>query len=235
MVFAWWSTVGQPPYFSLPVGTLDEDGWSAVRLHGFRLTTHPEYITENSVDLAHLAHVHGYFDVRQVGPVTVEGSHLVSRFDFASERSVWGLRKLRFDVSVVTHLYGLGYSFVDITERTISLRSRLWVLATPLDGTYMELVLASQTQEIARLRRPIVGLRFLPRRVRATVTNRLMLFQQVNDVRQDIPIWARKIFRPRPVLSGADGEIMLFRRFCRQFYPDATTREQPTIKGTAQL
>lgn len=52
VVFAWWSTVGQPPYFSLPVGTLDEDGWSAVRLHGFRLTTHPEYITENSVDLA---------------------------------------------------------------------------------------------------------------------------------------------------------------------------------------
>ena len=235
MVFAWWSGIGQPPYFRLPVDTLEEDGWTNVGFRGFRLTTHPEYTTENSVDLAHLSHIHGYLDVREVGSVTVDGAHLVSRFDFKRERSVWGLRKLRFDVSVVTHLYGMGFSFVDITEHTTGLRSRLWVLATPIDGTYMELVLASQMQEIDRPKRFIVGLGFLPKGIRARVTNRIMLSQQAKDVRQDIPVWACKCFRPRPVLSRADGPIMEFRRFCRQFYPEHDEiSEQPRIRALAR-
>ena len=135
LVFAWWSSNGQPPYFRLPLDTRDEDGWTAVGLRDFRLTTHPEYTTENSVDIAHLSYIHGYFDVHQTGPVTMG-------------------RKFRFEVSAVTHLYGMGFSFVDITEHTIPLRSRFWVLATPLDGTYMELVLASQMR-----RRIVSGLR----------------------------------------------------------------------------
>jgi len=238
MVFAWWSGIGQPSHWSLPVGTLDEDGWTSVRLHEFRLTTHPEYTTENSVDLAHLSYIHGYFDVRQVGPVTVDGAHLVSAFDFKRERPVMGLGKLRFSVSAVTHLHGLGYSFIDITEHTIGMRSRMWVLVTPIDGTYMEFVLASQIQEMERPKRLIVGLGFLPKRTRARVTNWMMLKQQAKDVRQDIDVWNNKCFAPRPILSSADGKIMLFRRFCRQFYPEAqevrNAVEQP-IRGVARL
>ena len=190
-------------HWSLPVGTLDEDGWTSVGFHAFRLTTHPEYTTENSVDLAHLSHIHGYLDVRQVGPVTVDGAHLVSAFDFRRERSFMGLLKFRFEVSVVTHLYGLGYSFVDITEHSIGMRSRMWVLTTPIDGTHMELMLASQMQEMDRPKRSIVGLGFLPKRTRAKIANRMMLAQQANDVRQDVPIWDRKCFAPRPALSNA--------------------------------
>ena len=163
--------------------------------------------------------------------MTVDGAHLVSCFEFKRERSVWGLRKLKFHISTDTHLYGLGYSFVDINEHSMGLRSRLWVLATPIDGTYMELVLAGQTQEVVRPKRPIVGFRILPRRARARFMNRRMLAQQVADAQQDIDIWERKRFQPRPVLSRADGKIMEFRRFCRQFYPEvADIAEQPRIR-----
>lgn len=234
LVFAWWSSVGRPPYFRLPLDTRNEDGWTPVGLREFRLTTHPEYTTENSVDIAHLSHIHGYFDVHQVGSVTVDGAHLVSAFKFKRERSVLGSRLL-FDVSVVTHLYGMGYSFVDITEHTIPVRSRFWVLATPLDGTYMELVLANQTQEIDHVRRTILGLGFLPKRMRAKLTNYIMLEGQVNDVEQDLPVWNRKVFRPRPVLSRADGKIMLFRRYCEQFYPDNESTPRQTMRTLARL
>lgn len=232
LVFAWWSSIGQAPYFRLPLDTRDEDGWSGVGLREFRLTTHPEYTTENSVDIAHLSYIHGYSDVHQVGPVTVDGAHLVSAFEFKRERSFLG-RKFQFEVSAVTHLYGMGYSFVDITERTIPLRSRFWVLVTPLDGTYMELVLANQVQETERIRRLIVGLGFLPKRTRARVSNYMMLEGQVKDVRQDLPVWNRKIFRPRPVLSGADGKIMLFRRYCRQFYPENESGARQDLRTVA--
>jgi len=234
MVFAWWSSAGQPPYFTLPDDTSDEDGWTPVGLRYFRLTTHPEYTTENSVDIAHLSHIHGYFDVHQIGAVTVDGAHLVSAFEFKRERSFLG-RKFRFEVSAVTHLYGMGYSFVDITEHTVPLRSRFWVLATPLDGTYMELVLASQVQEAGRVNRSIVGLGFLPKRMRARLMNHMMLERQVKDVDQDLPVWNRKIFRPRPVLSSADGKIMLFRRYCTQFYPENQTGAGETLKTLARM
>lgn len=222
MVFAWWSSIAQPPYFTLPLDRQDEDGWTPVGLRTFRLTSHPEHTAENSVDLAHFSYIHGYFDVHQVGSVTVDGPHLRNVFNFKRKRSVLG--GLPFDVSVVTNLYGLGYSSVDITEHTIPFRSRFWVLATPLDGTYMELVLANQTQETDRVRRPIIGLGFLPKRTRAKLMNYVLMEGQVKDVEQDVPIWNRKVFRPRPVLNSKDGKIMLYRRYCSQFYPEREDR-----------
>lgn len=223
MVFGWWSSIGQPPYFTLPLDRQDEDGWTPVGLRTFRLTSHPEYTAENAVDLAHFSYIHGYFDVHQVGSVTVDGPHLRSAFNFKRERRVLGGRLL-FDVSVVTDVYGVGYSSVDITEHTIPFKSRFWVLATPLDGTSMELVLANQTQETDRVRRPIVGLGFLPKRTRAKLMNYVLMEGQVKDVEQDVPVWNRKVFRPRPVLNSKDGKIMLYRRYCSQFYPERQNR-----------
>ena len=219
MVFGWWSSVGQPPYFRLPLDRRDEDGWSAVGLRSFRLTSHPEHTAENSVDLAHFTHIHGYSDVHQQGAVTVDGAHLRSAFNFKRERSVMGRRRL-LEASVVTNLYGMGYSAIDITEHSIPVRSRFWVLATPLDGTYMDLVLANQTQETDRVGPGIMGLGLLPKRVRARLLNYILLEEQVKDVEQDVPIWNRRVFRPRPLLNGDDGKIMLYRRYCSQFYPE---------------
>ena len=219
LVFGWWSSVGQPPYFRLPLDRRDEDGWTGVGLRTFRLTSHPEHTAENSVDLAHFSYIHGYFDVHQVGSVTVDGAHLMSAFDFKRERSVLGMKFL-FDVSVVTNLYGMGYSSVDITEHTIPFRSRFWVLATPLDRTHMDLVLANQTQETDHVRRAILGLGFIPKRARAKLMNYILLEGQVKDVEQDVPVWNRRIYRPKPVLNREDGKIMLFRRYCSQFYPE---------------
>lgn len=234
MVFAWWSAVGQPPFFRLPDDTRDEDGWTPVGFREFRLTSHPEHTAENAVDIAHLSYLHGYSDVHQIGPVTVDGAHLLSAFEFKRERSFLGA-KFRFEVSALTHVYGLGFSFVDITEHTIPVRSRFWVLVTPLDGIHVELVLANQVQEIDRVKRSIVGLGFLPKRTRARLSNHMMLEGQVQDVEQDLPVWNRKIFRPRPVLSSADGKVMLYRRYCRQFYPDNESSAGQTLRALARM
>ena len=227
MVFGWWSATGQPPFFALPTDICDEDGWTRVGLRRFRLTSRPEYIAENSVDLAHFSHIHGYSDVKQVAPVSVDGAHLRSAFEFTRDRSVLG-GTLRFRVSVVTNLHGLGYSAIELSEQTIPFRARFWVLATPLDGTDLELVLANQTKELDRLKRPVLGLGWLPKGLRARVTNYITLEAQVRDVEQDVPIWNRRTFGERPVLSSADGKIMLYRRYCSQFY-----REHASTAGRA--
>ena len=35
----------------------------------------------------------------------------------------------------------------------------------------------------------------------------------------DIPIWENKVFREKPLLCDGDNQIMMFRKYVRQFYP----------------
>ena len=93
------------------------------------------------------------------------------------------------------------------------------MLATPVDGTLIDLSLVSQVREIRSPKRLIAGLGFLPVGMRAPIINRFMAAQQYGDVLQDVVIWSRKQYRPRPRLCRSDGEIMPFRAYCAQFYP----------------
>ena len=170
--------------------------------------------------MAHLQHVHGYGNVNRVGTVSVDGAYMLSCFNFKRTRTIAGMAKLKFDVSVVTHVHGLGYSYVEIHEHLIDMRARLWVLATPVDGTEIELTLVSQIRNVRKPKRPIVGLGFLPMRLRSRLLNIIMLSAHQRYVLQDVVIWKRKQYRPRPRLSRSDGEIAMYRRYCEQFYPD---------------
>ena len=220
MVFAWWGSGGRASQWSLPEDPQVGEGWSKIAFHHFHFPGHPQETTENSVDLAHLRFVHGYDNVRQVEPVLIDGAYLRSCFDFESRMSFAGLKQILVDLSTVTHVHGLGFSYVEFEERSIPIQARLWVLATPVGGTRIHLVLASQVGHLAHPKRPIVGLRFLPERLRLPIMNKMIRAKQAMYVNQDVVIWRRKRFRPRPRLNRADGEIIAYRRYCEQFYPE---------------
>ena len=61
-----------------------------------------------------------------------------------------------------------------IHERSIGIDARLWVLATPVDGSLIDLVLVSQMREMRKPKRPIVGLRFVPLSLRARIMNQII-------------------------------------------------------------
>ena len=219
LVFAWWGIDGRLPQWDLPEEPPDEGEWSNLEIRTLRFPGHPQETTENSVDLAHLRYVHGYNNLKAVGTATVDGSCLVSRFDFKRRRRIAGVADSVYDVSATTYVHGLGYSFVDIHERTIGMDTRLWVLATPVDGTLIDLVLAAQAREIRKPKRLISGLGFLPVKLRTRIMNRILISLQEQDVLQDVEIWSRKSYRPHPRLCRSDGPIGRYRRYCRQFYP----------------
>ena len=102
---------------------------------------------------------------------------------------------------------------------------RLWILATPVDGTLVDMTLASQVREIRNPRRLFVGLGFLPRGLRAPLMNRFMASRQRQDVLDDVVIWSRKRYVSPPRLNRSDGEIMAYRAYCAQFYPDPADLE----------
>ena len=220
MVFAWWGIDGRPPQWSLPEDPPSGADWSELGFQTFRFPGHPQETTENCVDMLHLRYVHGYDNVSRIGRVTVDGACLEGRFDFKRVQTIAGIMDMVFDVSAFTRVFGLGYSFVEVRERSVPMDTRLWVLATPIDGKFVEVVLASQVREIRKPKRPIMGLSFVPPRLRNKMMNRIMMLVQKQDVLQDVEIWSRKRYRSRPRLCRSDGEIGIYRRYCHQFYPD---------------
>ena len=219
LIFAWWGIDGRDPQWSLPDDPPDEGDWSAPQIRTTRFAGHPQETTENSVDIAHLRYVHGYDSVSRVDPLVIDGACLTSRFDFTTVRRIAKVGRLTLKVSANARIFGLGFSLVDIYEHTIGMDMRLWILATPVDGTDIDLTQVSQVREIRRPRRRIAGLGFLPTRWRAPVMSRFIVTRQQEDVEQDVVIWSRKEYLPRPRLNRADGEITAFRHYCAQFYP----------------
>ena len=227
LIFAWWGLRGRVPQWSLPADTLEGPEWSSLEIRTLRFPGHPQETTENSVDLGHLRYVHGYDSVSRAERISVDGPYLESRFDFKRVRTIAKIVTLALDAFAHVRISGLGYSFVDIRERSIGMDLRLWVLATPIDGTLIDLSLVSQVREIRSPSRWIVGLGFLPMRLRAPIMNKFIAAQQYRDVLQDVVIWRSKQYRSRPRLCRSDGEIMPFRYYCAQFYLDPSDSESP--------
>ncbi|MDE2844954.1 MAG: Rieske 2Fe-2S domain-containing protein [Chloroflexota bacterium] len=219
LIFAWWGIEGREPQWELPRQEPDQAGWTGLEINTLRFPGHPQETTENSVDLAHLRYVHGYDSVARVGSVSVDGPLLVSDFDFKTRRTVGKFIPVTMDISASTRIFGLGYSYVEIREHSIGMNMRLWVMATPVDGTLIDMSLASQVEEIRQTRRRASALGLLPVRMRAPLVNKFVAAMQRHDVLQDVVIWRRKQYRSRPRLCRSDGEIMPFRAYCAQFYP----------------
>ena len=220
LVFGWWGINGRGVQWNLPESPPTGADWSDMAFHRFQFASHPQETAENSVDLAHLLYVHGYDNVTPVGTVSVHGAYLKSCFDFKRRRRIAGLFDVEFSVSAVTHVHGFGFSFVEIREHSIGMDARLWVLSAPINPTEIELTLVSQIRDFPKPKRFIVGLGFVPTRLRTRLMNGVMIRAQKRDVDQDVIIWERKKFLSQPRLSRADSEIALYRRYCKQFYGD---------------
>ena len=219
LIFGWWGLGRRPPQWSLPEVPRDDDDWTDFQIRTIRFAGHPQETSENSVDIAHLRYIHGYHNVTNDAPVLIDGPRLESRFGFSTTRKIAKFAKLTMHVSAIAHVVGLGYSFVEFQEHSIGIDARLWVLATPVDGTLIDLSIVSRMRTLHHPKRPIAGLSFLPTRMRAPIVNKFIADLQISDVQQDVVIWSRKHYVPRPRLVRTDGEIMKYRRYCAQFYP----------------
>ena len=217
MVFAWRGAGRRPPQWELPQEPLTGADWSSLRAHTQRFRGHPQETTENSVDIEHLAYTHGYTNVDPNG-WTIDEAYLKSCVSFTAVTKMMFL-KVVSRISMVAHVHGLGYSFVEANEQPLGLDTRLWVLATPVDGHYIDLVLVSQVRKNPGSGHFFKGLGFLPPGLRLSMLNLFALKSLRHFVMQDVIIWERKRYQTPPRLCRADGPIGKFRRYCKQFYP----------------
>jgi len=218
-VLAYHDTQGRDPTWFVP--EVDMDGWSELAHHAYDIKGHPQETTENGVDAAHLVTIHGYEDVRVVRPAEVQGPHLSSTLRMR-RASRGPLRKLNlgFEVDFDVHVWGLGYSMVDIRTEQVGLRVRLWTFSTPRDGERIDLHIALRVQYLDRPERLLPGLQLVPKKLLRRGVLEMSLLAYKNDIEQDFLVWENKRFLAHPQLARNDGPIGLYRRYCRQFYPD---------------
>ncbi len=214
-VLVWHDPTGAPPWFEVPERRATASPLSRAATASFDFDGHPVATSENAVDLAHLAHVHRYAEVRLVEPFTTDGP--VARASYEMRRPLGlplvrrlpGVRRaatrVRFDVTLV----GLGVSVVDAVIPAVGVRTHQLVLATPTARGRVVMRLAMSVEHRAPTSRIV--------RLVEDLGARLALSGFVHDVRQDIPIWATQRHLERPAPAHGDGPIVPYRRWARQF------------------
>jgi nitrite reductase/ring-hydroxylating ferredoxin subunit len=219
LLFAYHDPAGRAPDWEVPELPEDREPTPLI-MRTLRVRSHPQETSENSVDLGHLAAVHGYVEPKMIDLVA-DGPRLTARYSFRRRPGRFRLLTRQLVVEFVANLYGLGYSLVEAHVPELGMRTRHLVFATPTDGSHIDLRIGSQ------VRRPDANapiyLRMLPWPLLGRVLGPAAFHEYQKDVLQDFPIWENKRYIERPPLAQGDGPIPKYRAWCRQFYPGLTT------------
>jgi phenylpropionate dioxygenase-like ring-hydroxylating dioxygenase large terminal subunit len=217
-VLAYHDAEGRAPDWR--VQECDITGFGELHTRHYWLRGHPQETTENGVDPGHLSVVHGYRDVEPQGPMQIDGAHLTGRYKMRRSAGVLEFLNINLTNEFQVHVWGLGYSRVEVSVPQYGIEARQWIFSTPSDGEHVDLHIALRVKPIAHPERILPGLQRLPRALLSGMVERMIMKVFENDIEQDFEIWEHKGYVQRPALNREDGPIGLYRRYCRQFYPE---------------
>jgi hypothetical protein len=107
VLLVWHGPLGQEPWeIAEPVA----DGWRPIRTKKMRFHSHPQEVTENSVDIGHFGVLHGFADVRVIEPMTTEDPYLRARYGIRKPIPLLGGLSGQFHIRAD----GLGFSLVEL-------------------------------------------------------------------------------------------------------------------------
>ncbi len=214
-ILVYYHSQGKEPSWQVPVISLD--GWTAPIMADRLLNSHPQEVTENSVDIGHFSIVHGYKNVKQLKELTTSNHYLNTRY--AMTRSGGLLSKSgKLTAEFEVHVYGLGYSFVEVEIPELQMQTRQFVFATPIDHNRMNLRVGMSIKKDNNLGKLNPLLKILPASIITSIVSKQAFKTFYSDVAQDFEIWENKIYVTPPVLAKGDGPVMQYRNWASQFY-----------------
>ncbi|MEV0366731.1 hypothetical protein [Nocardia fusca] len=206
VLLVWHGPLGQEPWeIAEPVA----DGWRPIRTKKMRFHSHPQEVTENSVDIGHFGVLHGFADVRVIEPMTTEGPYLRARYGIRKPIPLFGGLSGQFHIRAD----GLGFSLVELALDG-NWAFRQLVLTTPTGRRGVDAYVGT----VLRKR----GVSTLGRTAWAPVEailERIVLGVVAAELRRDQRIWDHKKYLRRPAIAAGDGPIAAYRAWARQFYP----------------
>ena len=212
-IFAWYHPEGIEPEWEIPILPGPEDGWTDFRPHTWKIASHPQETSENSVDAGHFVELHTFKDAWYEGELDIQGHLLKGNYGLAYSLPFGKSITALFDVEV----HGLGYSLVRITLPRFHHEMNLLVLSSPVDSENIVFHTAVASSKWG----PLPWTYFIRWATSLGV---------IREINQDAPIWESKRYVERPALAEGDGPIGEYRRYCKQFYlPAARTAKLPVV------
>src|SRR5574341_380396 len=211
-LLVYYDAEGGAPQWNLP--ELDMSGWNAPIWKTWRLSSHPQETCENSVDIGHLAVVHGYDSVEKLADLRTEGPILQTHYAMTRPAGPLTVRS-----EFIIRIFGMGYSLVEVSIPRYGLQSRLFVMPQPTDPGQMILYTAVVVRKVTEPQRINPLLWVVPRPLLNAIVSRTIASGFAHDIAQDFAIWENKIYVHPAILAEGDGPIGKFRHWARQFYP----------------
>ena len=203
LILTWYGSAGESYDWEVPV--LDDAGWNRIRWRRFDIPTHPQETTENSVDFGHFTQVHGFVDGSITRAIRVDGPMLTIAYRAFRPMPMPAVPLWKLPVDYAVHVWGLGYSQVDVRIDPLRFDIRVWVLPVPRDDEHIDLIIGAST------RKGLGPISAYARRIAHKIV--------CKEVEEDLDLWTYKTFVEQPPLTKGDGPVAEYRRYVKQFYP----------------
>jgi phenylpropionate dioxygenase-like ring-hydroxylating dioxygenase large terminal subunit len=214
--------------FFRPEGTWSRPYMSYQGVHPI----HPQDAAENSVDTLHFRTLHQFDQVDQITEAVADRQHFYQTLHIGKMGILPKFMRNVPIYSVVKEAaVGVGFPMAHNRFHPIGLQVNHLVFLTPIDETstnfwfYFQVsfsdvkvprFLRRQKERLDRHLNEHVK-RAVDRAVhRAAYTVLSPMFVFINS--QDLDIWSTKSYCEKPIVLGDDGNIHLFRKWCKQFY-----------------
>ncbi len=216
-IHAWFHPEGLPPSTEVPV--LPDEGWTEPLAIRWFLRSHPQEIGENTVDTAHMKPVHETGRSQVLYGPDLDGPVMRIGLQFVASGEIIGMEGDN-DLQLDVEMWGVGMIRVQAHVLNAGVRARYRICSTPIDQNTIHIYgIANMEQtDDPEFTREVAGLFF------EALTK---------DFVKDFPIWENKMYRAQPNLSAADGPIGAYRKWARQFYPQAPTVRRAAVQPTA--
>lgn len=211
IIYTWRHPDDAHPCWQVPA--LDEDDWTPFLRHQLEVRSHPQEIYENSIDLAHFSIVHNFSDIVPAYTPVFDKHNMSVAYQITRKNKNIFQRDNTVNAHFELRLHGLGCAHTHIHVPAYKMKVRMLTMTTPVISGWVDIRIAIAINTAVHPAKKI----FLP------FIHRLIKRNIINDFRQDIPVWENKRYYPVPLLVKGDGEIMKFRRWCKQFYTGRQT------------
>lgn len=221
LVMVYYHSHGEQPTWDIP--QLNTDGWSKFRWMEYELRSHPQEITENSVDIGHFSETHGYTNVKAISRPVFQENQLTIHYGMQRVNFINRIRK-PVQIEFVGQVYGLGYSIVEAHTLNYRITTRHCVLPTPLEDGKIMLRIGSSVRKIKKASDIHLLASVLPNSLLNYVISEAVFRGYKHDVRQDFKIWENKKYILQTPLADGDGPIVMYRKWAQKFYTPETSQ-----------
>ena len=205
VIWAWHHPDGAAPSFDPPeIAEFGAEGWTADwTKYEWTVATHPQEVTENSVDWPHFHEVHLMAPPPE-RKVEFKGHEIL--WEAATKKNVTTLDGAEDEIRVIGRNPGLGCSYVRYTGMGESV---IVMGMTPIDSASIRMFFG------------VIGNKAGRTDYEMAAFHQSYADDMAVAVQQDFPIWENKIYRAQPKLCDGDGPVGDFRRWATQFYVTA--------------